>query len=439
VSYTLHDHQIKAVEHLAANPRAGLFLPVGAGKTLSVLHSLTSEHLPALVIAPKRVAEHVWAQEVAKWRPELSVARAIGTPRQRQAAIAQLADVTVMTRDNLGDTDSAAFRQRYRTVILDESQSFKNRQSARWRLARKLTKNAAYVWALTGTPAGNGLLDLWAQVYLIDNGERLYPQITRYRQRYFYPEKVLPNGVVAKYAIKPGAEEAIYSAISDVCLHIPLDGLDLPDLVVNEVPVSLPPDAQRMYEQMKDDAVIDLSLLGSEYLAAPSAAAISNKLVQITSGYVYNDGASGGYVTLHENKLEALCEIIEQTDSNVLVFYKYKSEAEQILRAIPQATSINATGAVERWNAGQIPVLLAHPASAGAGLNLQHGGSCVVWTSLTWSAEEWTQANGRLHRQGQTDTVMCHVLTVPDSIDTHIRKVVDGKLDVQQALLDALT
>lgn len=439
------------MEHLARNPRAGLFLPVGAGKTLSVLHSLTPDHLPSLVVAPKQVAEHVWAQEVAKWRPELSVALAIGSPVKRASAILERADITVISRDNIGGLLDRQGRpaHRYRTIVLDESQSFKSRSSARWKIARKLTRHAEHVWALTGTPAGNGLMDLWAQVYLIDNGRSLGTTLTGFRQRYWYPEKVLPNGVVAKWGLKPGAEEAIYKAIADVCLHIPLTGLDLPDKVINVVPVSLPPASRKLYEQLKADMVADLDMLGGvDKMTVPSAGVLSSKLSQVTAGAIFGETTydeetettkQGELVELHTVKLEELGELAEQTEGGLLVFYRFKFEAQRILDKYPQATRITARGAVDAWNRREIPILVAHPASAGAGLNLQHGGSTIVWASLSWSAEEWIQGNGRLHRQGQKDRVMVHVLTAPNTVDEHILKALEGKCSAQQALFDALT
>lgn len=439
--YTLHEHQVKAVNHLHEHPRAGLFLPMGAGKTLSVLAATTSEHLPMLVIAPKQVAEHVWPQEAAKWRPDLSVALAAGSPAKRAMVVASGADITVISRDNFGQLLNSRGKpvRDYRTIVLDESQSFKTRSSARWKAARKLTRDAEHVWALTGTPAGNGLLDLWAQLYLIDNGERLFPQITKYRSRYFYPEKTLPNGVVAQWGIKPGAEEAIYRKLSDVCLHIPLDNLDLPGITYNTVPVDLPPAARRVYDDLKAEGVANLELLGGEVYAAPTAAILSNRLTQVTAGIFYDQMDPNVWTDLHDEKLRALVDIVEQTDGGVLVFYRYRAELRRILGALPQARKVTDKGAIDDWNARRLPVMVAHPASAGHGLNLQYGGNTCVWTSLPWSMEEWEQANARLHRQGQDNHVMVHMLTVPGSIDEHIFAVLQGKVSVQQALLDALT
>lgn len=440
MKYKLHEHQERAVKHLHANPRAGLLLPMGAGKSLSVLAALTPAHLPALVVAPKQVAEHVWSAEPEKWRPDLSVGHAVGTPAVRTAAIRGQADITVISRDNLQGLISERGKAKFRTIILDESQSFKARSSTRWKLARRLTKTAEHVWAMTGTPAGNGLMDLWAQAYLIDNGQRLGDTLGGFRQRYFRPKIVLPNGVVAKWELKKGAEDSIYEKLGDAWLHIPLIGLDLPDLVINEVPVSLPEASVRVYEQLKNDMVADLDMLGgpSAFMVSTSAI-LSSKLSQITAGFVYGEQPGDPLIELNNAKLDQLGEIIEQTEGGVLVFYRFTHEAKRILAKFPQATMVTAKGAVAEWNEGKIPVMVAHPASAGHGLNLQYGGNTIVWTSLSWSAEEWLQGNARLHRQGQTNRVMVHVLGVPGSIDDNVMSVVTGKVSVQDALLAALS
>lgn len=440
----LHKHQERGVRHLTLNDRAGLFLPVGSGKTLTTLAALTPAHLPVLVVAPKQVCEHVWPAEVAKWRPELSVALAAGTAAKRKAAIEQRADITVISRDNLADLIKPNGREpayHFSTVVLDESQSFKNNSAQRWKLVRKLTTKAAHVWELTGTPAGNGLADLWAQVSLLDGNERLGNK-GQFMERYFTSGVRLPNGAVIKRELKRGAETSIYRAIEDICLHIPLDDLDLPDLVINPVPVGLPPSARKVYDALKEDMIIGLDLIG-ETMTVPSAGVLSSKLQQVTAGAVFgettDDGERGTLHELHAAKLDELESIVEQTEGNVLVFYKFTFEADRMLKRFKQATHIKASGAIDAWNRKEIPILLAHPRSAGAGLNLQHGGSTIVWSTLSFSSEDWIQGNGRLHRQGQTNRVMVHVLTAPDTVDEHAIKVVQGKVSMQQALLDALT
>jgi SNF2 family DNA or RNA helicase len=434
----LHKHQERGVRHLTLNDRAGLFMGVGSGKTLTTLAALSPVHLPALVVAPKQVCEHVWPAEVAKWRPELSVALAAGTPAKRRVAIEQRADITVISYDNLADLISGNGRRAlypFATVVLDESHSVKNKSTARWRLVHRLTAKAAHVWMLTGTPSGNGLADLWAQLALLDDGERLGKSLTAFRQRYFTAGFQLPNGAIVGRELKPGSDTSIYRAIEDICLHVPLEDLDLPDLVINPVPIILP--SRKIYDELKNNMISGLDLIGGDMLTVPSAGVLSSKLLQVTAGGVY--GEDGELHELHTAKLDALSDIIEQTEGNVLVFYKFTFEADRILKRFKQATHIKTPGAIDAWNRREIPILLAHPASAGAGLNLQHGGSTIVWATLSWSSTDWLQANGRLHRQGQSaHRVMVHVLTAADTIDEHALDVVQGKVSVQQALLDAL-
>jgi SNF2 family DNA or RNA helicase len=408
---------------------------MGAGKTLSVLAALRPEHLPVLVVAPKQVAEHVWPAETARWRPDLSIAAAIGTPAKREAAIRQQADITVVSRDNLQSIVSTRGKAKYKTVVLDELQSFKNKRAVRWKLARKLSRHVQYVWGLTGTPAGNGLLDIWAQIFLLDSGERLYPTLGDYRDRYFWSRGRLPNGVPIGWELKPGAEDAIHRKLSDLCLHIPLTKLDLPEIVYNRVPTELPAKIRALYDELKIEMTVNLDLMGGD-VTADSAGVLSAKLAQVTAGSIYDDDRH--VVHLHEAKLDQLAEIIEQTEGGLLVFYRFRHEAERILKRFKQATSVKAQGAIDAWNRREIPVMVAHPASAGHGLNLQYGGSTCVWTSVSFSLEEWQQGNARLHRQGQENRVMIHTLTTPDTIDEHVLDVLEGKKTVQQALLDAL-
>jgi SNF2 family DNA or RNA helicase len=434
-TYKLHEHQEKAVAYLHEHPRAGLLLPMAAGKTLSVLAALGPEHLPVLVVAPKQVAEHVWPQETARWRPDLTLAAAIGTPAKRAEAIKAKADITVVSRDNLQSIVSTRGKAKYKTVVLDELQSFKSKGSTRWKLARKLSRHVQYCWGLTGTPAGNGLLDIWAQIFLLDSGERLYDTLDGYRERYFYSKGRLPNGVPIGWKLKPGAEDAIHRKLSDLCLHIPLTKLDLPEITYNRVPTELPASARALYEELKTEMTVDLDLMGGE-VTADSAGVLSAKLAQVTAGSIYDDDRHT--VHLHNAKLDQLAEIIEQTEGGVLVFYRFRHEAERILKRFKQATSVKATGAIDAWNRGEIPVMLAHPASAGHGLNLQHGGSVCVWTSVSFSLDDWQQGNARLRRPGQKNPVVIHTLTTPDTIDEHVLAVLEGKKTVQQALLDAL-
>lgn len=428
----LHSYQELARDFLRGRPSAGLFLDLGLGKTATTLSALQPEHLPALVVAPKRVAEHVWPAEKELWRPDLSLALAAGDPRQRQAAIARREDITVISRDNLADAPL-----KYKTVVFDELSGFKTRSSGRWKAGRKQVKVADQVWGLTGTPAPNGYLDLWAQMYLLDGGERLGTASTGYKNRYFISYGQLPNGIQIDWRPREGAVDRIKEKIEDICLYMSSDDeLDLPPVVHNTITVEMPSSVRRMYRQMELDLVLDLEMIGQEIYSASSAAVLSNKLSQITSGFIYSDALDGTYTELHDAKLAALQEIVDGTGDNLLVFYNYVPEAKRIQKAFPQAAMVDDRGAIDAWNRGEVQMMLAHPASAGHGLNLQHGGHTIVWTSLTWDLELFQQANGRLARQGQAHPVVVHKLLCEDTVDFKMDARLDGKAETQWNFLD---
>lgn len=430
----LHGYQEVACDFLRGRPRAGLFLDMGLGKTATALSALEARHLPALVVAPKRVAEHVWPAERELWRPDLELALAAGDPSRRKAALDRKSDVTVISRDNLKDAPA-----RYRTVVLDELSSFKTRSSERWKQARRITKGADQVWGLTGTPAPNGYLDLWAQVFLLDKGERLGTSVVGYRNRYFVAHGQLPNGVLIDWHPRPEAEPAIRRKIEDICLYMGADDyLDLPPVTYNTIEVELPTTARRMYKELASNLVLDLELLGGEVFSAANAAILSNKLTQVTSGFIFSDEQDGTYTELHDAKLAALAEVREGTGDNLLVFYNYIPERDRIRAAFPEARSIDNPGAYAAWNKGEVSMLLCHPASAGHGLNLQHGGHTAVWTSLTWDLELFLQANGRLARQGQRHPVIVHKLVCPGTVDVVIGERLSDKTFTQAGLLDHL-
>lgn len=432
----LHDYQHVASAHLREHPRSALFLDMGLGKTASSLSAIEPRHLPVLVVAPKRVASDVWPIETREWRPDLSLSLAAGTPDQRARAIARGADITVIGRDNLKDV---AARGTYSTVILDELSGFKTRASQRWKLARQLLRRTRHVWGLTGTPAPNGLMDLWAQMYLLDEGMRLGESLTMYRSRYFTPGRQLASGVVTEWLLRPGADARIHDMISDICLSMGTEGrINLPPVTYNTIRVNLPPAVMAVYKRMKRELVADLSLLGGEIHTAANAAVLTNKLSQISAGFLYPDEPGGTVSELHREKCAAVTEVVEGTGSPVLVFYRYKAEREQLLAALPGARTIEEPGVIPAWNEGRVPVLLAHPASAGHGLNLQHGGHTIVWTSLPWSLEEWQQGNKRLARQGQRHPVVIHVITAERTVDSAINERLTTKTSVQDALLKHL-
>jgi len=436
----LHAYQETAIDWLLAHDRGALLLEMGLGKTAIALTALVRdpERLPALVIAPKQVAENVWRQEAARFAPSLRVSVAVGTPRVRAEALEDLqADVCVVTRDNLAEVPA-----RWGTVILDELSSFKNRASKRFKHARRLTKDARTVWGLTGTPAPNGLLDLWAQMWLIDHGEALGSTLTAYRSRYFSPGHILPTGVVTEWLLRPGADARIHQLLETSAISMRNDGrLDLPETVENVVRITLPPEARAAYKRLRSDMVLDLDLVTGAQFTAGNAATLGSRLTQLTAGALYHDLSDAAtYHRIHHAKRDALLDIVEQASSPVLVFYRYRFELEDMLAHVPGAVALSKgdSETVSRWNAGDIPVLLAHPASAGMGLNLQAGGHTMVWTSLPWSLEEWQQACARLVRQGQKHSVVIHIIQAEGTLDRRQRDVLAGKATVQDALMSHL-
>lgn len=340
--------------------------------------------------------------------------------------------MTVISRDNLKDAAPI-----YRTVILDELSSFRTKGSVRWKNARRVTAKAEYVWGLTGTPAPNGYLGLWAQVFLLDRGKRLGTTLGGYRERYFRSHGQLPSGIPIDWRPRPEAEERIRGLLEDVCLYMSsADELDLPPVTYNVIPVPLPPAARKHYETLRADLVLDLELLGT--YSAANAAVLTNKLAQVSAGFLYSDDQDGTYLPVHAAKLDALQEIVDGTGDNLLVFYNYIAEAQRIREVFPQARSLDDPGALAAWCRGEVPMLLAHPASAGHGLNLQGHCHTVVWTSLTWDLELWLQACGRINRQGQTHPVIIHTLEGERTIDGVIAARLKSKTFSQDALLDHL-
>lgn len=436
LDHRLHGYQIRAVTHLWQHDRAGLFLEMGMGKSASVLSALTPDHLPALVVGPKRVAEHTWPEEIAKWRPDLSYAVAAGTPAARKAALQAGADITMIGVANLKDV-----KPDWSTIVLDELSLFKNSSSARFKLAKGLTRFTDHVWGLTGTPTPNGLIDLWSELFLLDHGARLGAGkrygtgIEQYRQRWFVKE----NPYFEHSRLIPrdqAAVDEIQELISDICMSMRAeDYLSLPPVTYNTVEVFLPDKAMKAYRQMKADLIAELD---DGIVTAATAAVMQNKLSQITAGFMYHD-MDKTVEQVHAEKIDAVEEIVEGTGSPVLVFYRYQAELEALKKKLPQARTVDEKGVLDAWNQGEVPVLLAHPASAGHGLNLAAGGHTIVWATLQFSSEWWQQANARLARQGQTKPVMVHVLEVPNSIDGYTRAVVEGKISVQNGLMAYLS
>jgi SNF2 family DNA or RNA helicase len=364
---------------------------------------------------------------------------AIGEPAQRRAALAERADLTVISRDNMRD----AIGGDYRTLVLDELSSFKAGHSGvRWKAARKIAAQADNVWGLTGTPAPNGYLDLWPQIYLLDSGERLGRSVVGYRNRFFIATQHIWNGkqmVPVGYELREGAEAKIKSLIEDICLYMEAgDYLPLEEPTYNTIEVDLPAQIRRLYKQMKTDLVMDMELIGGEIYSAANAAVLSNKLAQITAGFIFSDAQDGTFTPLHRAKIDALQEVRDGTGDNLLVFYTYIPEAQRIREAFPEARMLDEPGAIPDWMAGKVSMMLCHPASAGHGLNLQTGGHTIVWASMTWDLELYLQANGRLARQGQQHPVIVHKLICPDTVDVVMNDRLDTKEFTQDGLLDHL-
>ena len=391
-----------------------------------------------LVIAPKRVAEDTWSRESAKWDhlQDLRISPVLGSQAQRVKALEADADVYVIGRDNVVWLVEHLGRKRwpFDMVVIDELSSFKNPQAKRFRALRKVIPAAERVVGLTGTPSPNGLMDLWAEVYLLDQGERLERTIGAYRELYFRPGA--SNGhVVYQWLPRRGSEEKIREKLSDLCVSMSAaDYLQLPERIDNVIPVRLDPEELAMYKQLEREQLLPLE--SGDVVVALSAAAVMNKLLQMANGCVYTE--DGAYTAIHEKKLEALQEIIEAAQEPVLVFYSYWHDKDTILQEIPGAQEMFGPSTIEAWNAGRIPVLLAHPASVGYGLNLQEGGHVIVWYGLTWSLELYQQANARLYRQGQTKPVIIHHLITEGTVDEQVMKALQAKDTSQAALLAAL-
>lgn len=440
--YEPHEYQEYATNFILSHPIAAILLEMGLGKsviTLTAIFDLTLDSFlirKVLVIAPLRVARNTWPSEIEKWDHlnGLTYSVAIGNEAQRKAALLQRAQVYLINRENVDWLiNDSGIPFDYDMVVIDELSSFKSHTTKRFRALRKVRPNVKRIVGLTGTPSSNGLMDLWAEIGILDMGQRLGRYISHFRNAYFVPDK-RNQQIIFTYKPKPGAEEAIYRLISDITISMKnTDYLKLPDLVINEIPVLLSEDERQHYEIMKSEMV--LSLKGKE-IDAVNAAALSNKLLQMANGAVY-DG-NGGVVRIHDRKLDALEDIIEAVNGKpVLIAYWYKHDLERIMERFP-AIQLDNAESIKLWNDGEIPVAVIHPASAGHGLNLQAGGSCLVWFGLTWSLELYQQTNARLWRQGQKDTVIIHHIVAKDTIDEQVMKALKRKDKTQTALIDAV-
>lgn len=392
-----------------------------------------------LVVAPLRVAEDTWTKESAKWDHlrGLRVVRVLGSQAQRIRALETDADIYCINRENIPWlVKYYGTEWPFDGVVLDELFSFKSPSSKRFKAMRKVRPLIKHIVGLTGTPSPNGLIDLWAQIYLLDQGKRLGRTLTEYRNRYFNPGR--RNGyVVYDWVPKDGAEDEIYRRISDICISMKAcDYLKLPERVDVVRTVKLDDEAQTAYTDMEKEAVLELG--PNEIVDAGTAAVVSGKLLQIANGAVYDE--NGKTHIIHESKLDTLEDVIEAVNGRpVLVFYAYQHDLERIMQRFPQARKLEGSAEIDAWNRGEIPILLAHPAGAGHGLNLQAGGNHIVWFGLTWSLELYQQANARIYRQGvKGERVTITHLVAEGTIDEDVMRVLDGKATRQDALLEAV-
>ena len=436
-----HDYQKYAIEYIKSHPITALFLDMGLGKTVTTLTAIRDlmydafEVKRVLVVAPLRVARDTWPYELRKWDhlKELTCSVVVGTVAERRRALQQDADIYIVNRENLAWLYENS-RLDFDMVVLDELSSFKNRQSKRFRAMKALRPKVKRIVGLTGTPSGNGLMDLWAEFRILDMGERLGRYISQYRNLYFQPDK--RNGmVVYSYKPLPGAEEAIYHQIADITVSMQAtDYLEMPELVSVAKEVRLSEKEKERYDELKKSLV--LKLPGGEVTSA-NAASLTLKLSQMANGAIYTDGKD--VAAIHDQKLDALDDLVESANGKpVLVAYWFKHDKDRI-RERMEARELRGPQDFADWNAGKIPVALIHPASAGHGLNLQQGGSILIWFGLTWSLELYQQTNARLWRQGQADkTVIIQHIVAKDTIDERILNVLKHKDGTQAALIEAV-
>lgn len=447
----LHKYQKVCVEHIISHPFCGVFLDMGLGKTISTLTAIEElkydycEIDTVLVIAPKRVAETVWEEEAKKWdhTKHLTFSKIIGTERQRLAALKVKADVHIISRDNIAWLCSLyAAKLPYDMLVIDELSSFKAHQTQRFkslRLARPWFKR---VVGLTGTPAPNGLINLWSQMYLIDRGERLEKTITAYRSRYFRPGA--SNGyVVYSYNLLSDSERLIQERIKDICISMRAeDYLEMPERIDNFVRVTMPDKLMDAYKKFEQENVITLANEieeGMTTVNAVNAAALSNKLLQFANGAMYDENKN--VVPIHDLKLEALKEIIEAADGKpVLVAWTYQFDRDRIKNYFRSMAprELKTAEDINDWNAGKVKLMLAHPASAGHGINLQAGGNIIVWYGLTWSLELYQQFNARLYRQGQKQRTIIHHIVNSGTHDEDVVRALKSKDKTQNNLMNSI-
>lgn len=442
MKYAPHNYQKFATDFIINHPVSAVLLEMGLGKSVISLNAINELMLDyfdvsrTLVIAPLRVANSTWPDEIKKWDhlKHLNYSVVIGSEKERLDALGKPAHIYLINRENVDWLiTKSGVPWKFDMVVIDELSSFKSYQAKRFKSLLKVRPKIKRIVGLTGTPSSNGLMDLWAEFRLLDMGERLGRYITYYRQNFFVPDK-RNQQMIFSYKPKDGTEKKIYSLISDITISMKSkDFLKMPECLMNEVIVTLSDKEQKLYDSLKQDMVLSLE---ENEIDAINAAALSNKLLQMSNGAVYNDDKESLHI--HDRKLDALEDLIEGANGKpVLVAYWFKHDLEKIKDRF-DVREIKSAKDISDWNEGKIPVALIHPASAGHGLNLQAGGSTLIWFGLTWSLELYQQTNARLYRQGQDSTVVIHHILTKGTIDEDVMKALKAKEKIQDALIDSV-
>lgn len=444
-----HGYQKFCIQKILHTKKVGIWQDMGLGKTVTTLTAIRELKYnrfavrKVLVIAPKKVAEGTWTKEKDKWDHTkiLRVSPVLGSQAKRIRALNTPADLYIINRENVcWLVDYYKNTWPFDMVVVDESSSFKSHKAKRFKALSSMSSHIDRMVELTGTPSPNGLNDLWSQVFLLDGGERLGKRYTQFRERYFQPDKRGPAGMVYSYEAKPGTEESILEKISDICISMKSeDYLQLPDVTYHQIPVVLDAKAGKAYQELERKMVLELP--EEEEISVTSAAALSNKLLQLANGALYDD--DHGAHEVHNCKVEAFMELIESLRGKpALVFYNFQHDKARILKALEKSKlrirELKTTQDEDDWNKGEVDILLAHPASCAYGLNLQQGGNHVIWFGLTWNYELYTQANKRLHRQGQTEKVIIHHLVCSGTRDEDVMQALERKEDVQNWVMQSL-
>lgn len=455
MKFTPHEYQRYCIEYIKTHPVSALFLDMGLGKTVTTLTALRDLMLDeliitkTLVIAPLRVARDTWPAEILKWDHlhDLDCAVIVGDAKVRKAAVNSNALIYIVNRENVKWLveyyEKNGLRWDFDCIVIDELSSFKNYQSQRFKWLRKVRPFVKRWIGLTGTPTSNGLMDLWAEIGILDGGERLGRFIGRFRDSYFKPGSLNPStGIVYSYVPRPGAEEQIYDRISDITISMKaVDHLQMPDCVYVNHEVEMSASERKLYDQLKRDLIIPTE---DGDIDAANAASLSNKLLQMSNGAVYDENKEARFI--HERKLECLEDLIEAANGQpVLIAYWFKHDRTRILQHLTKAgysaadvRDLKESKDISDWNAGRIPIALIHPASAGHGLNIQSGGHILIWFGLTWSLELYQQTNARLWRQGQSETVTIHHIVTKDTVDEDVLAALASKDVTQEKLIAAV-